>query len=31
MGNPYLGATGTDFMAMLQYIFITASSKDFQM
>ena len=29
--NSNLGATGTDFMVILQYILITASSKDFQM
>ena len=31
MGNPDFGATGTDFMAILLYILITASLKDFQM
>ena len=31
MGNVDLSATGTDFMAILQYILIKASSKDFQM
>ena len=29
IGNPDLGATGTDLMAILQYILITASLKDF--
>ena len=31
MGNLDLGATGTDFIAILQYILITVSLKDFQM
>ena len=30
MGNPDLRATGTDFIAILQYTLTTASSKDFQ-
>ena len=30
MGNPDLGATGTNFWEILQYILITASYKDFQ-